>query len=275
MDIEPRTGGKPVLTVVGQAERDLAPVVAGNGLTAAVERLGASTRVDTLLGSPGRVDHLLQRLTGGPVPEGLLRLGLPADFLEDQFSTPIAGPDLDVVILSAGSDLASTHWAGGSNGSIIRPPDGYADVWPAEVVIAFEREFDEVPLLSAEQYFDATREVIGLIKERSDVHVLLLGASTLGEPLLGSYAGVEDDHRLRAHRVNAAQVRLSMALGVSLVDVDRVVANLGGAGQVLAPLDYSDAVLTAICDEIAYVLHDIGFFENRPLVAQVGRGEGL
>ncbi len=274
MTAEPRTGGKPTITVAGQAESDLLDVLSGDALTAAVDRIGSQTRIETSIGSSGRTDQLLRRLAGDPVPQAVIDLGLSADFVADQFTTPLGDPDVDVVILSAGSDLSATHWIGGTEGVIVRPPDDTSESWSAESLQALEQNFDEAPLLSAEQYFDVTRQVISKIKAISGAHLLLLGPSTLGEGRVGTYAGIDDDHRLRAHRVNAAQIRLSMTMGVSLVDVDRVVANLGQGGQVSAPLNYSASIITGICDEIVYVLNDIGFFESRPLVSQVGRGEG-
>lgn len=275
MTSEPRTGGKTTITVAGQAESDLLDVLSGDALTDAAERLGARTRIETAIGPRGRTDHLIQRLAGSPAPQAVFDLGLNADSVAVQFSTPLGDPDVDVVILSAGSDLSATHWIGGPEGSIVRRPDDTEGSWSSESILALEQSFDQAPLLSAEQYFDVTRQAITMIKETSGAHVLLLGPSTLGEARVGTYARIEDDHRLRAHRVNAAQIRLSMTFGVSLVDVDRVVANLGQGGQVLSPLKYSQSIVTAICDEVVYVLNDIGFFEDRPLVAQVGRGEGL
>ena len=103
------------------------------------------------------------------------------------------------------------------------------------------------------------------------MHVVLVGASTLGAHQPITYAGNEDDYRLRAHRFDAAQIRISMALGVSVVDVDRVIANESGKTNVLAPLEYSPEAQAAIADEMAFIFDDIGFFEKRPLVAQVGQ----
>ncbi len=65
-----------------------------------------------------------------------------------------------------------------------------------------------------------------------------------------------------------------MALGVSVVDVDRVIANVGGSDTVTGPLEYAAAAQTAIAEDLGYVLGDIGFFERRPLVAQVGQDWG-
>lgn len=268
MDVEVRTGGKPVLRVAGQAEPDLTAVLAGGGLADAARRLGAATDIEAVIGPSGRTDHLVQRLAGA-TPDEVRAIGLPDDFLAEQFSSPLGSPDLDVVILSAASDIQGPQWAG--PGGVVRCPDDFRSVWSPDVVAAFDEAFEEAPLPTAEAYAESTRAAIAAIKAASNAHVLLLGVSTLGVPRVTSYAGRDDDHRLRAHRVNAVQLRLSMELGVSVIDVDRVVANYGGAGQVDGPFGYSPAVASAICDEIASVLADIGFFEKRPLVEQVGR----
>lgn len=274
MQSEVRMGGKPVLRVFAQGERDIGPILTDGYLQRAVTTRHPSTTIEPVVGASGRIDQMVQRLAGGGVPDELREMGFDRQFLDSQFSTPAADQDVDVVILSAASDLLATHWVHRDRGWILNPPADWRSAWPAELRIGFEEAFEESALLSAEEYFAGVRDVVLKIRDASGAHVVLFGASTIGEPMITTYAGHPDDHRLRAHRVNAAQIRLSMVLGVSVVDVDRVIANVGAEGEVAGPLDYNARAVNAICSEIDYVLDDIGFFENRPLVAQVGQEGG-
>lgn len=264
-----KMGGRGVMRVFAQRERDVTPILDG----ALADAIGSRTQPEVLDAAPGRTDHLLQRLTA-EVPDELIGMGFDEEFLQGQFSTPATDPDLDLILLSAASDLEARHWVHREQGWIIAPPDDWESAWPEQLRTRFQESFTRSEMLSAEEYMAAVREVVGRVRASSGAHVLLVGMSTVGGEDKLSYHDRPDDHRLRAHRLNAAQIRLSMALGVSVVDVDRVLANLGAAGEVVGPLAYSDRANRVIAEEIADIIADIGFFEDRPLVAQVGQETG-
>jgi hypothetical protein len=66
-------------------------------------------------------------------------------------------------------------------------------------------------------------------------------------------------------------VELSMREGISVVDVDRVIARVG-AGRCVERLGHYRAEgATAVVEELDRVLADYGFFDDRPLLEQVGQ----
>ncbi len=90
-----------------------------------------------------------------------------------------------------------------------------------------------------------------------------------------SYAGRDGEPTgLRAHRLDAMLVRVSHDLGISVVDVDRVVAEIGAAGNLDAAMVYRPEAAARITDETVAVLADYGFFDDRPLLEQVGAAAG-
>jgi hypothetical protein len=113
------------------------------------------------------------------------------------------------------------------------------------------------------------------VKERLDAHVLVHNASTV-EPgdQVHNYHGREDTWALRVHQFNMALMELSVWEGISFIDVERLVAEHGAYRHVRQPGRYSAEVYEAIRREFRRVLEDIGFFEDRPLVMQVGRKGG-
>jgi hypothetical protein len=119
--------------------------------------------------------------------------------------------------------------------------------------------------------------VIDLIKDKVGAHVLLATASTLDPSHeVFNYHGLDEEPlSLRAHRLDRLAVEVSHDDGISVVDVDRKIAELGGATGVAAALDYTAAGCEVIAGEIVRIIEDYGFFDERPLLAQVGaRGAG-
>jgi len=118
--------------------------------------------------------------------------------------------------------------------------------------------------------------VIDLIKEKVGAHILVANASTLDPTQeVFNYSGMDEEPiSLRAQRLDLMLVGVSHDEGVSIIDIDRKIAELGGAKGVTAILDYSAAGCQTIAVEIVRVMQDYGFFDDRPLLAQVGARAG-
>ncbi|MGH9167142.1 MAG: hypothetical protein ACRD02_04795, partial [Acidimicrobiia bacterium] len=119
--------------------------------------------------------------------------------------------------------------------------------------------------------------VIRLLKEQLEAHIIFLNASTI-EPgqEISNYRGVEQEpFSIRAHRLDLALTELSVREGISIIDADRLLAELGAAQHVMGPLDYSAVACEALCRELLRVVEDYGFFEERPLVSQVGQKQRI
>jgi hypothetical protein len=118
--------------------------------------------------------------------------------------------------------------------------------------------------------------VVELIKEKVGAHVLVANVSTL-DPSQKVYNYHDIDHEpvsLRAHRLDLMLVGVSHDEGISVIDVDRKIAELGGAVGVKAAFDYTTAGCETVAGEIVRVIDDYGFFDDRPLLAQVGARAG-
>ena len=118
--------------------------------------------------------------------------------------------------------------------------------------------------------------VIELIKEKVGAHVLVANVSTL-DPSQKVFNYHDIDHEpvsLRAHRLDLMLVGVSHDEGISVIDVDRKIAELGGAVGVKAAFDYTTAGCETVAGEIVRVIDDYGFFDDRPLLAQVGARAG-
>ena len=113
---------------------------------------------------------------------------------------------------------------------------------------------------------------VALIRARLGSHILALNMSTVDpEDDTTSYAGLDEEpFALRAHRLDGMLIDISHELGISIVDVDRLLAERGAAPLVLGRSQYTEEAQGAICEEVVRILGDYGFFDERPLVAQIG-----
>lgn len=103
-------------------------------------------------------------------------------------------------------------------------------------------------------------------------HVIALNASTIDPTnLVSNYHGIPEPFTRAAQRLDLALLKLSISHGISIIDADRILAELGAEQHVVGPLDYSSAASEAICEEAFRIIDDYGFFERRPVMAQVGQ----
>lgn len=118
--------------------------------------------------------------------------------------------------------------------------------------------------------------VIDLVKDKVGAHVLVANASTLDPSSeVFNYHDLEREPlSLCAHRLDLMLIGVSHSTGISVIDIDRKIAEMGGATGLEAALSYTEAGCRAIADEIVRVVADYGFFDDRPLLAQVGAQGG-
>ncbi|MEO7573462.1 MAG: hypothetical protein ABIX10_13595, partial [Acidimicrobiales bacterium] len=113
-------------------------------------------------------------------------------------------------------------------------------------------------------------ELVAGIRATSGAHVLVANCCTYGaSDEVRANEQMSPLQRLR--RFNLALMELSSELAISIVDADRRMTELGARRVAPQPFDYSDAGRSALCDEVERILADYGYFEARPLVAQVPR----
>jgi len=124
------------------------------------------------------------------------------------------------------------------------------------------------------QIWDDLVGAIGLIKEKAGAHILVTNAATIAPGLAVHNYSKEagEPFSLADHRMAYMLVRVSHAEGISIVDVDTLLAGLGGAKHVEAAMVYSDQACAVVADEVVRILEDYGFFDERSLIEQVGAG---
>lgn len=123
-----------------------------------------------------------------------------------------------------------------------------------------------------EQFRRKLSDLIRLGKTRLDAHVIVFNCSSVDpKDSVYNFFNREDTFSVRVHRFNLALFQISVAEGISIIDVERLIGQMAGERHVKAPLEYTDEAYLRICQELHRVLADIGFFEERPLVMQLGQ----
>ena len=79
---------------------------------------------------------------------------------------------------------------------------------------------------------------------------------------------------LAVHRLDLELLRLSVEEGISIIDADRILAEMGAEAHVRTLLSYSAEASLALRDEIVRVMEDYGFFDDRPVLEQIGSRAG-
>jgi hypothetical protein len=222
-----------------------------------------------------RADMLLQQLEMGAVPAELAEQGMNDGYVIAQFQSNLWSrkDPADVVVLSLQPEVAQPLWKHRQQGYLFCPTPRWVESWNPSQKKWFQEQFALMGTISPAQAKENLHRLIREIKQRLGAHVIIYNCSSVDpEDHVANYHGLNaDPAALRIHKLNLALMQLSIQEGISIIDVDRLVAELGGGQHVVRAMTYSGAALETIGKEFLRVLEDIGFFEKRPLAMQVGR----
>lgn len=109
----------------------------------------------------------------------------------------------------------------------------------------------------------AMTEVVRQLKNGGS-EVVFLNASTIDpSDFATNYAGLSDEpFSMVAQRLDLDLLRLSVSEDVSIVDADRILAELGASALVVGPTDYLVDGCAAVCTETARIIDDIGLLDK-------------
>lgn len=178
----------------------------------------------------------------------------------------------DVVVFSVEPDVCRPVWRQKSTGLRVCPPPGWERDWSPDQRRLFAELHELEGLVPVEQFRREFSRLVAGIKARLAAHVIVFNCFAFDpRERTRNYAGVPDTIALRALKFNLALIDISTDEGISIVDIDRLLTEVGGESHVAEVFDYSPRACELIRDEFLRVLQDIGFFESRPLIMQVGK----
>jgi hypothetical protein len=276
---ERKMGGKPLLRLFVQESDDLTmSLLSSSGGSEGDLPVNSLVRqrhqgafgIEVLEHRAGRSDLLLQEMEGTPMPEELSAGPIAA--LGSRQSSSLFDEDVDLVVLSGQAELTQTLWRHAATGYLITPPRGWEREWDSSTAQWFAQHFTPAEPLHPSQLKETLERLVAVVKQRLGAHVIAFNASSFDpDDHVHTYRGVEDTLAIHVQRLNLALMKASVYTGMSIVDVDRLIAELGGEQHVVQALQYSADAYRAMREEFVRVLEDIGFFEHRWLTMQVGQ----
>ena len=209
---------------------------------------------------PGaRADVLLQG-HGAVPPELLARLPGAGAWISGQLDSRLFAERADAVVLSLEPNVVDTAWRHKQQGYMFSPPHGWEAAWKVEHRQWLVERFAPVPLMSVGEFNNAFRALARGLKERTSSRILVLNCCSV-DPADYSfrYGRADPDTRsVRAHRFNLALLGISEQEGISIVDADRILGELGAGRHAAQFLAYSQAASLAIGAEVLRVLEELG-----------------
>jgi hypothetical protein len=206
------------------------------------------TRSDALLEAEGRAPAAFK---GRVLPLG-------AHPLASQYAPRLFEAEADAFVLSIQPDVNDLMVRHRREGFLFYPND-WRD-WPQADQAWLRANFEPVPLLDVEASMANYAAIIARLRARSAAPILIfnLSASVPGEYV---HQGFADLLSTRIRRFNLGLIELSDSTGVSIIDVDRIVAR-GGADQMkLDTLHLTAAGARAVAEEVVRVLEDVAVLE--------------
>ena len=127
-------------------------------------------------------------------------------------------------------------------------------------------------LLPVQQSQENLSQIINYVKEKIGAYIIFYNCCTI-DPSDQVYNYYQQKYTLseRIKQFNLALMKLSIQDGISIIDVDYQLARLGADQYVNKAFDYSAEAQKVICQEFLRVIEDVGFFEKRPLLMQIGQ----
>jgi len=220
------------------------------GVTARV-RHETWTRSDALAGSTG------------VVPEAIASRNLPLGVYPaaSQFSRAVFDTSADAVILSVLPDIATGLMRHKDDGFLFYAAD--LNGWTANDREWLKSDFTPTGFLDFEASMANLEAIVEEIRRDRDVPILIYNVSPIipGETI-HCYLGLDETFSNRIRRFNLGLVGLSERTGVSIVDIDALVARHGADTLKLDAFHLTPQAYRLVAEEVVRVLDDLGVLED-------------
>lgn len=204
-----------------------------------------------------RSDALLQAT--GVVPDAVAARDLPLGSYPaaSQFSGAIFETQADAIILSLQPDIASGMVRHKADGFIFYPSEHSS--WAPEDRAWLKADFESAGHLSVEASMANLTRLIERLRETTEAPILIYNLSPIipGETI-HCHLGMGETYSTRIRRFNLALAELSEATGISIIDVDTVLARHGADALKLDAIHLTAAGYELVAREVVRVLEDLG-----------------
>jgi hypothetical protein len=204
-----------------------------------------------------RSDALL--LASGRIPDELeaRRLPLGAYSAPSQFSTTLFEATADVYVLSILPDLAAGLVRHRDAGFLLYAAD--CTTWPVEDRDWLRANFTAVPPLDAAASMANFTTIITRLRAKTSAPILIYNVSpVIPGDTTHCYQGLDETYSRRIRRFNLALTDLSEQTGISIIDVDTIIARAGADRLKLDAIHLAPEGYRLVAEEVLRVLDDLG-----------------
>ena len=213
-----------------------------------------------------RSDAILQA-TGSPPNEVSSRsLPLGTYPTASQYSAALFNSDADAIILSVLGETATSLHRHKEAGYLFYPAN--SETWTADDRKWLKDNFLRTDLLDAASSIGNISKIVEKIREHSDVPILIYNVSPIipGETV-HNFQGLDETYATRCRKFNLALTELSQETGISIVDVETVIARAGADKLKLDAMHLTPEGYRLVAQEVVRILCDLGVmpnFEDQP-----------
>lgn len=281
--LKPKMGGKSNLRILLKGDEDVTNSLLSlseggkklnKGLRDLIQEKYQGAFQVEIISEPGeRSDILVQKINQVPIPDVLKLPGIePEKSWHKQSCLFDQNQNLDVIVFSLQPEIIHSLSKHRQTGYLLNPPDDWPRRWTEAQQQDFKEQFESVGLLPVQQSQENLSQIINYVKEKVGAYIIFYNCCTIDpNDEVYNYYQQEEPLSLRIKQFNLALMKLSILAGISIVDVDYQLAALGAERHIPKVLDYSLEAQEAICQEFLRVIEDVGFFEKRSLLMQVGQ----
>ena len=214
------------------------------------------TRSDALLAATGQT------------PAGLLERSLPLGSypVASQFSVALFEARPDAFVLSIQPDVMGFMLRHRDEGYLLHAVD--FERWPKDELAWLRAAFELLPRLEVAASMANLERIVTRCRAGSDAPILIYNLSPVvpGEAI-HCHAALEDILATRIRRFNLGLIELSQRTGISIIDVETIVARHGADRLKIDALHLNAEGCRLVAEEVARVLDDLGCFGERPEAA--------
>lgn len=209
------------------------------------------TRSDALLAARGEV----------PPDLAIRPLPLAPYTAASQFSAALYAGDVDAIVLSIQADVMNRLLRHAREGYLLYPNNW--NEWTAPDKARLADEFVPEPMLDAETSARNFEAIVARIRERSQAPILVYNVSAIvpGDRV-HCYQGLDEILSTRIRRFNLALTELSAATGISVIDVDAILAREGASRLKYDVVHTTPEAQPLIAAEVLRVLDDLECFSD-------------
>ncbi len=232
-------------------------VVVWNGINAVLRAGGADRTARVIHRTVARSDAVLA--ISGTAPSHLLDRTWPKDpfSLRSQYAPDLFETPADVVVLSIQADVMHALCRHRQDRHYLYPYE--LGAWPDEARQWLTDHYEPVAMLDPDQSMRNLERIIIRIRKRQQPHILIFNMSAaMPWERVRNYRGLGETLAERIRGFNLALIGLSRSTGISIVDVDAILAEAGASGLKVDPVTLSAAGCRLVTEEVVGILGELG-----------------